>query len=175
MSFFRAGPGGSLRLIYVIFNEIVYPDDKSQVPLIPSYNRNHRMKINQERMSSIVSYFHNILGREEAEQKLVADGINKTYLGRRSPLNGDYYILSYQVNQVFKHEIVNAKPVSRGSVELENVLDVLKEMVESNINCEHAVPSILTHSQGGTQGEVGEAKHVHLPEAEEIEVADGEP
>ena len=123
-------------------------------------------------MSSIVSYFHNVLGREEAEQKLVADRINKTYLGRRSPLNQHYYILSYQVNQVFKHEIVNAKPVSRGSVELENVLDILKEMVQSNNNCEHAVPSLLTHSQGGTQGEVGEAGHVHLPEAGEIEVGE---
>jgi len=28
-------------------------------------------------MSSNVSYFHNILGREEAEEKLVADGLDK--------------------------------------------------------------------------------------------------
>ena len=49
-------------------------------------------------MSSNVLYFHNILGREEAEERLVAEGIDKTYLARRSPLNGDCYILSYQSN-----------------------------------------------------------------------------
>ena len=46
-------------------------------------------------------FFHNILGREEAEEKLLADGVDKTYLGRRSPLNADCYILSYQVNGKF--------------------------------------------------------------------------
>ena len=46
-------------------------------------------------------FFHNILGREEAEAKLLADGVDKTYLGRRSPLNADCYILSYQVNGKF--------------------------------------------------------------------------
>ena len=79
-------------------------------------------------MSSNVLYFHNFLGREEAEKKLVADGIEKTYLARRSPLNGDYYILSYQSNGgKFKHEIVHSKPAyaSRDdAVVLENVFAV---------------------------------------------------
>ena len=66
---------------------------------------------------------------------------------------------------MFKHEIVNAKPVSRCLVELENVLEVLKKMIQSNIN--------YISQQGGTQEEVGEAGHVHLPETEKIEVAHG--
>ena len=83
-------------------------------------------------MSSNVLYFHNFLGREEAEKKLVAEGLEKTYLARRSPLNGDYYILSYQSNGgKFKHEIVHY--ASRdAAVDLENVFAVLREMVETN-------------------------------------------
>ena len=103
-------------------------------------------------MSSNVSYFHNILGREEAEKKLVADGVDKTYLARRSPLNGDCYVLSYQSNGNFKHDIVNKKPASRDSVDLENVFRVLKEMVDTNSDCENAVLS--------TDGQ-GQARHPH--------------
>ena len=87
-------------------------------------------------MSSTASSFHNILGREEAEEKLVADGVNRSYLSRRSPLNGDYHILSYHVNGKFNHEIVTCKAVS---VDFENVL---REMIETNPNCEHAVISL---------------------------------
>ena len=106
-------------------------------------------------MSSTASSFHNILGREEAEEKLVADGINRSYLSRRSPLNQDYYILSYQVNGKFNHEIVDCKAMS---VDFENVL---REMIETNPNCEHAVIP-LSSSQ-----DVGEAGHVHHPEEAE--------
>ena len=68
-----------------------------------AYNHNCRMWINQARMSSIVSYFHNILRREKAEEKLFSGGINKTYLARRSLLNADCYILFYQINEKPEH------------------------------------------------------------------------
>ena len=119
-------------------------------------------------MSSNVSYFHNILGREEAEEKLVADGLDKTFLAHRSPLNGDCYVLSYQSNGKFKHEIVNYKPVSRDSVDLENIFLVLNEMVETHSDCENAVLS--TAGQGGARDlhcsrEVTrEAGHLHCTE-----------
>ena len=100
-------------------------------------------------MSSNTSFFHNILGREEAEEKLVANGIEKTFLARRSPLNGDIYVLSYQSNGKFKHDIV---PASRDSHDLENIFLVLNEMVDTNSDCENAVLS--TDSQGG-------AGHLH--------------
>ena len=51
---------------------------------------------------SFKSFFHNILRREEAKEKILADRVNKTYQGRRSPLNADCYILSYQVNGKFR-------------------------------------------------------------------------
>ena len=103
-------------------------------------------------MSSTASSFHNILGREEAEEKLV--GTNRSYLSRRSPLNRDYYILSYQVNGKFNHEIVNCQAES---VDFENVL---REMIETNPNCEHAVIPLPSNQEQ----EVGEAGHVHHPE-----------
>ena len=133
-------------------------------------------------MSSNVLYFHNFLGREEAEKKLVADGIEKTYLARRSPLNGDYYILSYQSNVgKFKHEIVHSRPAyaSRDdAVDLENVFVVLREMVETNSQCVNPVFALSTDGQGEARHlpcsqevnesedvpcpqEVGEAGHVH--------------
>ena len=80
-------------------NEILFPEDKFKVSGSSKLNsifQNDRMKINSVKMSSKVLYFHNILSREEAEEKLVADGNDKTYLARRSSLNEDYYILSYQ-------------------------------------------------------------------------------
>ena len=115
-------------------------------------------------MSSSVSYFHNILGREEAEERLVADGLDKTFLARRSPLNGDCYVLSYQSNGKFKHEIVNYKPVSRESVDLENVFLVLNEMVETNSDCENAV--LPTAGQG-------DARHLHC--SRDVTREDGHP
>ena len=116
-------------------------------------------------MSSNVLYFHNFLGREEAEKKLVADGIEKTYLARRSSLNEDYYILSYQSNGgKSKHEIVHSKPAyaSRDdAVDLENVFAVLREMVETNSECVNAVFAISTETDGQ-----GEARH--LPCSQEV-------
>ena len=98
-------------------------------------------------MSSNVLYFHNLLGSEEAEKKLVADGIDKTYFARRSSLNGDCYILSYQSNGNFKHEIVPASR-DRDSVDLENVFAVLRDMVETNPDCENAVFDSSTGGKG---------------------------
>ena len=114
-------------------------------------------------MSSNVLYFHNILGREEAEERLVAEGIDKTYLARRSPLNGDCYILSYQSNGKFRHVIVNRKPASRDLVDLENVFVDLREMVDTNSDCENAV--VFALSTDG-QGEAG-----HLPFSQEVREA----
>ena len=112
-------------------------------------------------MSSNVLYFHNLLGSEEAEKNLVADGIDKTYLARRSSLNGDCYILSsYQSNGNFKHEIVPASR-DRDSVDLENVFAVLRDMVKTNPDCENAVFDPSTDGQG-------EARH--LPCSREVEV-----
>ena len=115
------------------------------------------------------SFFHNILGREEAEEKLIAHGVDKTYLARRSPQNPDCYILSYQLNGKFKHEIVNSKKLSNESISV-----VLTDMIQTNSSCEHAVVVALS-TDGQGQQEVGEAGHVHPPqgggEAEEIGVA----
>ena len=115
-------------------------------------------------MSSNVLYFHNILGREEAEEKLVSDGISNTFLARRSPLNEDYYILSYHVSGKFKHDIiVNCKPASIDSKDLENIFALVKEMVETNAECENAVIALSTDDQGETksQGEVGEFSFIN--------------
>ena len=116
-------------------------------------------------MSSNVLYFHNFLGREEAEKKIVADGIEKTYLARRSPLNGDYYILSYQSNGgKCKPEIVHSKPAYESrddAVDLENVFAVLREMVETNSECVNAVFALSTETDGQ-----GEARH--LPCSQEV-------
>ena len=102
------------------------------------------------------SFFHNILGREEAEEKLIAHGVDKTYLARRSPLNPDCYILSYQSNGKFKHEIVNSKRLSNDSISA-----VLTDMIQTNSSCKHAVVvSLYTDAQQ----EVGEAGHVHPPQ-----------
>ena len=121
-------------------------------------------QINQLSMSSTVLYFHNILGREEAEEKLVADGISNTFLARRSPLNEDYYILSYLVNGKFKHDIiVNCKPASGDSVKLENVFALLKEMVKTNSDCENAVFALSTDGQeeAHSEHEVGEFSFIN--------------
>ena len=73
------------------------------------------------------------------------------------------------------HEILNSKKVSKNSIPV-----VLRDMIETNRSCEHAVVSLSTDSQVGEAGhvhgqqEVGEAGHIHHPQegkVEEISVA----
>ena len=52
--FFRAGPGGSLGLFLVEFNEIIYPDDKSPVPIITNYNHRIACECKQNVLHSII-------------------------------------------------------------------------------------------------------------------------
>ena len=49
---------------------------------------------------SFESFFHNILGREEAEGNLIADGVDKTYLARRSLFNADVTFYHIKVMEV---------------------------------------------------------------------------